>query len=173
MALYTHFCSVSSVLCTQKVREELKSTPEVPQDQGQSSEQNLGQSQHFFSSAHLSQESKQFVSFQGPAHPSNVWVGSASACSPQAYCSGWDLPPRQSNPWTWPWKRPSSSGSWHQGGAGGSDLTLGRLGPGSPVLPTIPTFEKWRTLGSNNALRPQCHFPLSFVGEEPGAGGDQ
>ena len=169
-AVHSFLNGVFSVLCTYKLREELKLPPEVPSGPRPIVRAESGpiSAVVFFSSAHLPQESSLSPS-KGPPTPSNVWVGFGLCQQPPGSLPGWDRPgschPRRGT-WPWSWKGPEALlAAGTREGLGGSDLSLGRQ--------PYPTWRSGRTLGSNNALRPQCHLPLSFRGEEPGAGGDQ
>ena len=92
-AVHSFLNGVFSVLCTYKLREELKLPPEVPSGPRPIVRAESGpiSAVVFFSSAHLPQESSLSPS-KGPPTPSNVWVGFGLSQQPPGSLPGWDRP---------------------------------------------------------------------------------
>lgn len=107
-AVHSFLLSVFSVLAHRRWESGAETTPrKFPRTKANQSR--IWANLAFFSSAHLPQESKQFVSFHDPPTPSNVWVGFAPSClqPPRRclHCPGGTCHPDRAT-WTWPWKRP-------------------------------------------------------------------
>lgn len=176
-AVHSFLNGVFSVLCKQKLRKELKLPPEVPPGPSPIIRAESGPISavvFFFSSAHLPQESSLSVS-KDPPTPSNFWVGFRLCRQPPGLLRWCDQPgschPDRAT-WTWPWKGPEvllAAGTKEE--LGGSGLSLGRLGPGSPVLPTVPTFENREDPRLQQRSAPPVSPPSLLCGRR--AGGDQ
>lgn len=117
-AVHSFLLSVFSILCTQKVREELKLPPEVPPGPRPIIRAESGPiSAFFFLPPTYLRRANSLSPSKDPPTPSNVWVGFALCLQPPGLLGG-DLP-LQSNLNLTLEETGSSSGSRHQGGAGG------------------------------------------------------
>lgn len=102
-----------------------------------------------------------------PPTPSNVWVGFGLCQQPPGSLPGWDRPgschPRQGNLTLTLEGTGSSSGSRHQGGAGGKRPV--------PWKATVPNFEKREDPGLQQRSAPPSVTSHSPLGEKsPGLG---
>lgn len=174
-AVHSFLNGVFSVLCTQKLRKELKLPPEVPPGPRPIIRAESGPISavvFFFLPPTYLKRAVCLLPRTRPPPATSGW-GSGSACSPQAYCAGGtsQAPATQTGQLELDLGRDRKF-FWQQAprrGWGEAACPLEGWVLAAQCCQLYPPSRIGRTLGSNNALRPQCHLPLSFVGEELGA----